>query len=242
METDVFATALERIEAADSPQALRVAIASLLDLYGLSHAVYHLVRHPSVPEENPAVVFTYPGDWIQHYRAREYFRIDPVVLTASRSILPVDWDLLDLSAPRVKALFGEARDAGIGRQGLTLPIRGAAGELAMFTVTADVGEAEWRSRRSVLVRDMQILGHYVHIRYGALSGWAMQEPPALSKRERECLQWAADGLTIAATADRLCLSERVVRGYLDSARHKLGCMTKPHAIARGIARGVIHPR
>ncbi len=44
----------------------------------------------------------------------------------------------------------------------------------------------------------------------------------LTKRERECLKWAADGLTAAEIATQLSRSLAVVTLHLASAMHKLG--------------------
>jgi DNA-binding CsgD family transcriptional regulator len=53
------------------------------------------------------------------------------------------------------------------------------------------------------------------------------------------LQWAAAGKTIDDTATILGLSSSAVRTYLDSARHKLDCLTKPQAVARATQLGLI---
>ncbi|MDP0971089.1 LuxR C-terminal-related transcriptional regulator, partial [Klebsiella pneumoniae] len=44
----------------------------------------------------------------------------------------------------------------------------------------------------------------------------------LTKRERECLKWAADGLTAAEIASQLSRSLAVVTLHLASAMHKMG--------------------
>jgi DNA-binding CsgD family transcriptional regulator len=238
-----FESALRQVEGAADLAELQQAVLGILAPYGLRHAVYYAIRLPGVEEERPFLVFSYPQAWIDHYFARRYNEIDPVVRNADRSVLPIDWGTVDRSAPPVQRLFGEAEDAGLGRQGITLPIRGAQGDLAIFTVTSEADDAEWDRLRSFYVRDMQTLGTYVHARVLALSGVAQPDYAArLSRRERECLQWAALGYTIAGTAEKLHLSERVVRGYLDSARHKLDCLTKPQAVAKAAALRIVQPR
>lgn len=241
MFRDTFSAAMERVELAESTEELQQAVVALLEPYGLKHAVYHAIRLPGEAEENPVVIFTYPEDWISYYRLRRYYRIDPVVLKAVNGVLPVDWGSLEISSPEVRRFFGEAQDAGVGSQGLTFPIRGAQGDVAIFTVTTALPEADWAHLKSTYMRDMQLLGNFVHNRLATLRGWSNAPATPLSRRERECLQWAAAGETIAGTAEKLRLSERVVRGYLDSARHKLACLTKTQAVAKGISAGIISP-
>lgn len=237
-----FETALAEVEASASFDELRVAVSRLLEPYNLKHAVYHALRIPGAEKEHPFLFFTYPQEWIDRYFQKKYYNIDPVVIQGERSILPVDWSTLDRSAAPVRALFGEADDVGLGRQGLTFPIRGALGDSAIFTVTSNVGVEEWERTRLCYLRDMQIIGNYIHSVALKLSGFKTPDYLArLSRREKECLQLAAVGMTISTTADKLCLSDRVVRGYLDSARHKLDAMTKSQAVAKAIAFGIVHP-
>ena len=145
-------------------------------------------------------------------------------------ILPVDWKRLDRSSPAVKKLFGEAGDAGIGRQGLTIPIRGVSGDHAIFTVTSDMSTKDWEGVRLRYARDMQVVAAYVHTRVIDLLGSPDdQNDVHLSDREQETLQWAAAGKTIEDTATILALSASTVRVYLDSARHKLSCMSNTNS-------------
>ena len=65
------------------------------------------------------------------------------------------------------------------------------------------------------------------------------EPVELSKREEECLIWAARGKTFHDIAALLNLSFASVKTYLDTARHKLSCINLTHAVAVAIATGVI---
>jgi DNA-binding CsgD family transcriptional regulator len=238
-----FETALAEVEAAASFDELGAAVSRLLKAYNLKHAVYHVLRMPTIEAEHPLLLLTYPQEWIDRYFQKKYMKIDPVVMEGERSILPVDWSRLDRSPAQIRNFFGEAEDAGLGRHGLTFPIRGALGDAAIFTVTSNLDDKEWEHTKLSYLRDMQVLGNYIHAVAMRLSG--VKTPDyivRLSRRERECLQWAAVGMTISTTADKLFLSDRVVRGYLDSARHKLDCLTKSQAVAKAISLGIIRPQ
>lgn len=207
------------------------------------------------------VLLTYPPDWIEHYFRRRYDRIDPVIQAASRSLVPVDWDGLDWSTPVATRFRGEGREVGVGPRGLVLPSRGPSDAQAMLVVCADMGERDWRPHSIDLMRDMSVIASHVHARILALQGDAapgagfraaaapvLPAAPAaplavdvapLSGRERETLQWAATGKTIDQTAEILGLSSSAVRTYLDAARRKLKCLTKPQAVAVAMRRGLI---
>ena len=235
-----FEAALTAVEEAESIDALQVAITGLLRPYGLKHAVYHALRIPEAEIEQEVIAFTYPSNWVAHYLQRRYFLIDPVVRLGEVSLLPLDWSDIDKSSPTVRRLFTEAEEAGIGRQGLTLPIRGAAGDRAIFTLTSDLSAEDWRAVRRTYSRDMQVIAHYVHARVLAIrSTQPRATRSVLSSREREALQWAAAGKTIDESATILGLSASTVRIFLDSGRHKLECLTKPQAVAKALRLGII---
>jgi DNA-binding CsgD family transcriptional regulator len=64
----------------------------------------------------------------------------------------------------------------------------------------------------------------------------------LSKREIECLAWAAQGKTYQEISIMAEISFGSVKTYLDTARHKLGATNLPHAVALGMAYGFIFMR
>jgi DNA-binding CsgD family transcriptional regulator len=59
----------------------------------------------------------------------------------------------------------------------------------------------------------------------------------LSPRELECLAWAAQGKTYTAIGKILGISFATVKTNLDTARHKLGAVNLPHAVALAILYG-----
>ena len=63
----------------------------------------------------------------------------------------------------------------------------------------------------------------------------------LTRREKECLLWAAEGKTSDETADILHISESTVRFHLNNAARKLNVHNRRHAIARAICLGLIKP-
>ena len=240
IEDPRFERALAAVDRAETLPELQNAVEALIEPYGLQHVVYHALRIPQADISHVAMVFTYPEDWIKHYLSRRYYSIDPVVRAGERGIIPFDWSSLDRSSRAVRRLFDEAADAKIGINGLSVPLRGPGGDHALFTVTSDLPEADWRALKHSYMRDMQLIAVYVHGCVLRLIGPAAPDPGrSLSSRERECLQWAAAGKTIEDTATILNLSTGMVRNYLDSARHKLGCLTKPQAVARALQLGII---
>ena len=61
----------------------------------------------------------------------------------------------------------------------------------------------------------------------------------LSRREEQCLIWAARGREHPEIAEILELTFGSVKTHLDNARHKLGCINLAHAVGVAVATGVI---
>jgi DNA-binding CsgD family transcriptional regulator len=236
-----FDESVSELEAIASELELRALLKRLLKRYGLKHAVYHAVALPGVSQTNPLLILTYPDEWVQRYVSRNYFALDPVVAAAANSLLPIDWESLDLSGRAARQVFGEAAELGIGDHGLTFPIRGARGDHALFTVTSELPRRDWQTLRKAYMRDFQILGHFIHGKVLELHHGIATPRKPLSPRERECLHWAAQGLINKEIAHRLGISERVVRAYFESARHKLGCVNRGHVLARAVSLRIVGP-
>lgn len=62
----------------------------------------------------------------------------------------------------------------------------------------------------------------------------------LSSRERECLQWLAQGLRNDRIAERMGISNPTVEMHFARARRKLGAATREQALAKAVALGLIN--
>jgi DNA-binding CsgD family transcriptional regulator len=217
-------------------------IRKILSEYELKHAVYYQPGLAGHDEVNPISIITYEDDWVRRYFEMGYLEIDPVVLEGFAGLLPVDWSGLDKRPPRVRQLFGESGEFGIGRQGLTFPLRGPNGEAALFSITSDLPDDEWQKAKLTYVRDVQVLAHTIHAKAMVIAGGPAPDYKArLTPRERECLTWSAVGKTSEDVATILGISEGVVRIHLQSAQHKLNCLNRTHTVAKAIAHKLIFP-
>jgi DNA-binding CsgD family transcriptional regulator len=209
-----------------------------MDRFGLQFCAYHARALPNANNANPLVVTTYPDRWATHYAGEGFVYVDPVVIEAERSVVPVDWRELDRSSPVVRRLFGEAQDFGVGAQGLTICIRGPHQDRALFSVNSDLSDRDWTLVKPTLLQEMQVFAHYLHRQVMTLHG----PPPAtipLSRREQECLVLTTRGLSIKEIARAIKVSPPAVKAYLDSARRKLDAVNKTQAAVIAMRRGLI---
>lgn len=184
---------------------------------------------------------TYGDDWRAHYAKQGFHRIDPTLHSARRAIAPVDWSRLDRD-PDYLTVFRSAHDFGISDQGVTIPVRGPYGDIGGLSLTRGGSELEWRALCRENLHLWQALSVHVHDLVISSDSFSnLLRGPSLSSREREILQWTAEGKSQQDIGDILAISHRTVEVHLRSARHKLYALTTAQAVGRGISMGFVYP-
>ena len=227
---------IEEIERIGSAQRLEQGIADLRALFEVDHLTYHWVN----PNGEQYGASTYSPVWHERYLEQNYLRVDPVILGGFKRFHPVEWKRLDWSSKSARKFRDEAIDAGVGNQGLSVPIRGPSGQFALFTASHSCTDGEWDRYIAEFQRDLILLGHYINQKALDLRQKGGREPgPTLSPREIDALTFLALGYTRAQAADSLSISEHTLRVYIESARFKLGAMNTTHTVAKALQMGLI---
>ncbi len=229
-------TIIDCMTQASSLDDLQEEILKLRNLFEVEHLVYHSVSNSG----EQYAVLTYRPEWVSHYIASKYERIDPVVLGCYKRFHPVDWKRLDWKPKAARAFLGEAIENGVGRQGFSVPIRGPQGQFALFTVNHNCDDESWERHTGEFVRDMILAAHYINQKALELEGAVADAPVRpMSPRETDVLTLLALGYSRAQAADSLSISEHTLRAYLESARNKLGALNTTHAVARALTQGLL---
>lgn len=225
-----------------SDQSLEEFMEFVRQRYGLANISYVCPSFRGRSLRNPFAATTYPDAWREHYREQGYVALDPEVTTGGRSLLPFDWARLPRDDKKVLRMFHEAEEFGVGRQGITIPVRGPLNSLwALFAATSYESDRDWQSRRFELTKDLVHVAHYVHQR--ACDLHAENQPVDLNtitRREVEALEWSAEGKSVADIAVLMRISPETVKAHLDSARFKLQALNRTHAVTKAIRAGLIH--
>lgn len=183
---------------------------------------------------------TYPTSWIRRYQEARHVADDPVVKRITASNLPILWDAGELQSNRSR-VFDEAREHGLAT-GITIPINGFDHTRALFSVASD--DAPERSQRHTdAISGLAVLtALHLHEAVRRLDASAAEiSAPALTSREKECLQWAAVGKTSWEIAHILSVSERTIIFHIGNATKKLGATNRRQAVARAISFRLIAP-
>lgn len=225
----------EFVQDAADTGALQIATERLRDHYRVAHVVYHWVN--SRGERFGAG--TYSQDWVDRYVERDYLRMDPVILGCFQRFNPVDWKELDWSSRAARAFLREAIDYGVGSQGFSVPIRGPAGQFALFTVSTACSDDAWAAFIDANRRDLIVVAHEFNKKALEFESGEDVPVPSLSPRELAAMTYIAKGMNRAQAAAEMEISEHTLRVYIEAARHKLGAMNTTHAVARALSRGLI---
>ncbi len=237
---DRFIRILDKISHASDIDKLRITFDEITDSYGLTSIAYYACS--GMRAEQPKLITNYNQSWIDRYVSQDYFLVDPVLSELKRSIMPIEWSRIATNSKFSTRFFGEAKEFGIGRNGLTLPIRGLDGNFALVSITSDFTDSEWKNDKYRLMCDFQVISHAIHAQ--VISFYIPRIANiniTLTRRETQCLQWASRGKTSDDIAIILGISERVIRSYYESSRYKLNAVNKNQAVAKALSLGLIQP-
>lgn len=166
---------------------------------------------------------------------------DPVIARAVGSRLPVLWS----SVPKaMDPVMDEARQHGLA-SGLTVTVGGRRGwGGALLSLTSDrppETSMEMTERhKSHMTGQALLLAKHLHEALANLPSSCPEKPNILlTPRERECLQWSAAGKTSWEMAMIIGASERTANFHIGNAMHKLGVLSRHHAVAWALSLRII---
>lgn len=230
-----------QLERSQHEEALRDVLAEAASDMGVSSFAYlGLSSNPS-PPMGPVYVSTYPTEWTSHYLGHDYSRIDPVIQTAARNVLPFYWGPATPLQPRDEAqtrLFDDARDYGI-TFGFTVPIHDVGRTASLnFCCAHDIDRFRTviESHRHVI--HLMGIHFHAHVRLKVQLS-SLKGRPNLTAREIECLQWAALGKSQQDIAAIVGITRRTVKFHIENAMRKLNVVTTRQAILRAVMMGAI---
>lgn len=185
--------------------------------------------------ERRAIVFSnYPGAWLQTLEESQLWHDDPVQRAATTTHGSFTWselgDLIKLE-PRDLAYIEMAKSQGI-RSGLTIPFHtpNQPSGVISFASGNDGPMPNLNRAQSIYIAG-EIYKKAVAIRREA-SG--TQDRIRLTRRQKQCVTYLANGHTIEETAAKLGISRHSVKSHIESSGKTLGARRLPQIVARAI--------
>jgi len=228
----VFETFVTRISGCADAQDFRETMnVAALEFQIRSFAYF---SHSADQATEPRVISNYPQDWATRYREKAYHKIDPVIRSVGTQPEPFFWPSENCSKTYCDLetnIFEEAAEFGIGR-GLTVPIHDRHKQKAAMTFAAAVDDRNFVETARVYQHALQLMATCFHIHARRVFSKAtIIDGVTLTKRELECLQWAARGKSAGDTAEILGIKRRTVSFHLENVRRKFEVRTVAQAIA-----------
>ncbi len=191
---------------------------------------------------SPAILQTYstPDDMSDLWCGRGYYQADPVQQYSVTAATPFAWSYRHPKSSVLKKLMAEndqvtsyMNDNNIA-QGVTVPIHWPDGSMA--TLTGLVDNSQKLQDYEAQMANFFLLAYRFH--ESVVDNLALDHLPEtlspLSKRERECLSYSAEGLTAKEIARIINRSIATVNMHLNSAIQKLGASNRTQAVVRAM--------
>ncbi len=219
-----------KLDASLTPASLRDTMADVASIFGLRHIAY-LALAPG-RARRPNIITTYPQAWVEQYQKSHYHRLDPVIVSLAERKDPFSWEVeRAVASPRLRQFYDEASFFGI-RAGLTIPLYDAQGPVAALTLATATGLNDLPQGLFSEENVLQLMAVLLHKRARErVSGPRMVAGVKLSRREYECLEWAAAGKSATDIAVILAVAPSTVIDHLSRAKAKLGVRTIVQAVA-----------
>ncbi|MCB2051976.1 MAG: LuxR family transcriptional regulator [Novosphingobium sp.] len=230
---------IELASSASTKAALFAKTSLFLERRGFDRLVYVWARPKGI-----SVFSTFSESWLSRYTEQNYDRCDPffryccattATIRTGADYLP-DYDYLLPAERRVIEEAGEAgARAGFSVIGSTNATRMPGG----FNLCSTMGRKQVEKITAEQGDTLRLVSLYAFEKMKMLPGSESARPKNLTRREKECLLWAASGLRNAAIADKLRISEATVEFHMQNAREKLSARTRDQAVAIALSNGLI---
>lgn len=151
-KTDTSAVRLTETILGYSSHDLSDTLKIIASEIGVSHIAY--VRFASDKSSDTSLltgIFTYSREWQARYFLKQYVALDPVIAYARNAVRPFDWETLGDEDPAALAFLADAANHGVGRNGLSIPVRNRRGLTRLYPSPAikrersgfDISEIRW---------------------------------------------------------------------------------------------------
>lgn len=232
-----FLRSLDRTASAED--VARLLLIELADV-GVTHVIAGTVPPHGMRTfrmQDHILLNTYPVEWSRRYVSRNYVHHDPTVRRLGTVTTPFAWRDVRNGYPEdplADRVMNEAADFRL-RDGIMLPLQTPDGETAGISVSGE--------RLCIEPGDhgmLQLIATCAFGRLLLLSGRGSGSGQVrLAPREREALQWAAEGKTDWEIGEVMGISLHGVDFHLRSARTKLGTSSRTQAVAIALRQGLI---
>ncbi|MGH6846119.1 MAG: helix-turn-helix transcriptional regulator [Methylocella sp.] len=180
----------------------------------------------------------WPAEWANRYASQGYVLKDAIIRRAKSRAAPFFWSelapIIDAD-PVARLVMEEAREFNLVG-GFTAAIPTLDGQTVGFSIAGRHFEIDPDRRGVLTLIASYAIGRAIALRQESTN---QSKKITLSPREREALQWAAEGKADWEIGAVMNISEHGADKHMRSVRAKLGAINRTQAVAEAIRRGLI---
>ncbi len=192
---------------------------------------------PAKQQRENILLHEWPQEWASRYFSKNYIFQDPTIKHISDITKPFMWSELQtpqFMTPISNVIMEEAKAFRL-HKGFTVPLVTLEQEVIGFSFSGEKLEIDEIQKNMLTLLATYSIGRAISIR-----GDASDKIVSLSMREKEAIQWAAEGKTRWEIGELMGISEHGADKHLRMVREKLGTTTTSFAVAEAIRRRFIN--
>ena len=215
-------------------------VGTLYENFGADRVIYSFLTDHALTGQKcgHGVLSEYPEDWVKHYFANGYIKVDPVCLHLKTRVDPFEWNNLTRIYTNEEnlAVMRGAEEAGLFN-GVGIPLHGARSELAGAGVAFSNKNDKFDN--PLHIAELGMITRYFHSAYCALDKKVLPVPE-LTKREKEVLQFMAIGKTNAEIATIFSCSLPTIKFHVKNIFEKLNTENRMLAVVKALRFGLVY--
>ncbi len=175
-----------------------------------------------------------PAGWEAIYDEKRLYGADFLSRVIRKRSAPFRWSDIEFVTEAEREINEIVRDFNID-DGIAVPVHGPGGYVGVTSIAfeqlAEISPAE----RAAIAAATLVL----HLQMMELSPERGRQGPSLSRRERDCMAFVAEGKSDWEISELLGVAETTVLSHVQNAKRKLGAKTRSHAVALCLLSGLI---
>ena len=240
---DSFEDYVEKANAAGSIDELFATYLGAIARHGLDRALFALITdHNDIGERaGIGVVHNFPQDWMAHYFENGYERIDPVPIYGASQFGAYRWEDVPermTLTRKQETCLSLGIEAGLNH-GVATYLRGIRNQVAGVSLASSEKKDGFDGKIDLITA----YSNHFYTRYRLMHEARDPEPVNffLTPREKDILEWAAEGKTDFEIGTIMNISLHTVDFHMRNIMRKSGSHSRVTAVVKALAYGLISP-
>ncbi|TMN94651.1 LuxR family transcriptional regulator [Pseudoalteromonas sp. S558] len=233
--------AIEQLKTASTLVDVKEFLSRLLEIIEYDYFLIGLILPQSITRSDVLILDNYPQSWRQYYDDTKLVKMDPIVRYSMNNYLPIIWAHLEKDKRYSKQellVIKKAHEAGL-QSGFSIPFHNNFGEFGMISFALKSQQSDSVSKFNRALPFVQLIVPALQDALKRIDSRTSISNTTLTKRETECLTWAAEGKSSWEISKILGCSERTVLFHLQNAGSKLNANNRYQTISKAIISGAL---